>query len=288
MCTLSQRMVMTVAPRPVIDKGRWLEAGCRLLICCAQFGGVLATRAIQTVDAVYTTLKQRIITGEYAPDEPLSQLKIAQELGISRTPLREVFRLLEQHGLVLSEHNKRFRVAGFSAVDLEELYALRISIEGLALRVGIPLLTDTDLRHLRALVDQMNAAVESRDYASWNEPHLEFHHTLICRSGARSVNLARQLSEHAERYRYASTQPELPASWEQGQADHDRLLHAAERRDGEQACSALAAHYGRVALSVLSLSAPMHEPRQIRQAMALCGADSGSSTWPSRRATPVS
>jgi DNA-binding GntR family transcriptional regulator len=242
-------------------------------------GENVASRDVQIVDAVYEVLKRRIITGRYAPEEPLAQLRIAEELGISRTPLREVFRLLEQHGLVVSEHNKRFRVAGFSATDLDELYALRISVEGLAARVGIPLLTDTDLDHLRTLVGRMDSAVDNRDYERWNEPHIDFHRMLISRSGTRSVNLARQLSDHAERYRYASTQPQLPASWEQGRADHAALLAAAEDRDGERACSALAAHYGRVALSVLSLSAPMHEPRHIRQSMASCGLDRGPFPW---------
>lgn len=232
----------------------------------------MASRDVQTVDEVYQVLEQRIIQGYYRPDTALSQLRIADELGISRTPLREVFRMLERHGLVVSEHNKRFRVAGFSAQDLDELYALRITLEGLAARVGIPVMEADDLGLLRQQAVAMDAAMAARDYDGWNEPHIAFHQNLIARGGMRTVTVAGQLSQHAERYRYASMLPLRPSSWEQAQLDHAALLTAAEERDGERVAHLLAAHYGRVALSVLSMSAPLHEPRQIRVAMAACGA----------------
>jgi DNA-binding GntR family transcriptional regulator len=233
---------------------------------------MMASRDIQTVDQVYKILEKRIIEGQYPPNSALSQLRIAEELGISRTPLREAFRMLERHGLVVSEHNKRFRVAGFSAGDLDELYALRITVEGLAARAGIPVLSNEDLDKLQLQLVEMDQAMAARDYDGWNEPHITFHHTLISRAGDRSVNLARQLSQHAERYRYASMLPIQPGSWEQARVEHAALFAAAEERDGELVANLLAAHYGRVALSVLSLSAPMHEPHQIRHAMTACGA----------------
>lgn len=232
----------------------------------------MASRDVQTVDEVYRLLERRIIEGYYRPHSALSQLRIAEELGISRTPLREVFRMLERHGLVVSEHNKRFRVAGYSAEDLDELYALRITVEGLAARVGIPAMSADDIEQLRHQAAAMDAAMDARDYDGWNEPHMVFHQTLIACGGARTISVARQLSQHAERYRYASMLPMQPSSWEQAQVDHAALLAAAEQRDGDRVAHLLAAHYGRVALSVLSMSAPLHEPRQIRVAMAACGA----------------
>lgn len=228
----------------------------------------MAHRSIETVSAIHSLIKRRIITGVYAPDEPLSQLTLAQELGISRTPLREVFRLLEQEGLILSEHNKRFRVAGFSAADLEELYSLRITVEAAAARVSVPRLETPELAHLDELLAEMDRATDAEAYDEWHDPHAEFHRQLLIHSGERHLDVADRLSEHAERYRYASTLPSNPASWEEGRRDHHALRDAAHHGDGDEVARTLAAHYGRVALSVLSVSAPLHDPRILRTAIA--------------------
>ncbi|MFS0734478.1 GntR family transcriptional regulator [Microbacterium jepli] len=216
------------------------------------------------MSGIHELLKRRIIMGAYSAGEPLSQLSVAQELGISRTPLREVFRLLEQEGLILSEHNKRFRVADSSPEDLEELYSLRITHEAAAARISVPHLGSHDLARLTDLLAEMDSAADEEAYDRWHDPHSAFHRHLLVHSGRRHLEIAQQLSDHAERYRYASTLPSNPASWSAGRRDHHALLEAAAIGDGEEVARTLAAHYGRVALSVLSISAPLHDPRTLR------------------------
>ncbi|MGQ4617148.1 FCD domain-containing protein [Nocardia sp. R7R-8] len=227
----------------------------------------MAARDQQTVGQVYEMLKRDIIRGVYTPGQPLSQLQIANTMGISRTPLREAFRLLEQHGLVVPEHNKRFRVAEFGVADLEELYAMRIILEGYAARVSVPRLSAADLEELVQLSRQMSEAEDLKDYDKWSPPHHAFHQLLLAQAGPRALTQIGHLSEHSERYRYVSTLPQLPLSWEQGRSDHDALLEAALARDGNAAAIAIARHYGRVALSVISLAAPEHDPIKLRIAM---------------------
>ena len=229
---------------------------------------VPSRRSDQTVARVHEALKRQIIAGDYAADQPLSQLKIAEALGISRTPLREVFRLLEQDGLVISEHNKRFRVAGFSPDDLEELYALRIAIESAAIAMSVPRLDADDLAAIDAHLEAMDAATASKDYDAWSEPHRRFHRLLIHRAGPRFTRMAEQLSDHAERYRHASMYVHNIDSWEQGKADHHGLRDAAQDRDSIGASERIAVHYGRVALQVLSSTAPLHNPSRLRSVLS--------------------
>lgn len=213
---------------------------------------------------VYGALKRRIVTGMYDAGQPLSQLVLAREFGISRTPLREVFRLLERDGLIVASPNKRFRVAAFSPDDLEQLYVLRISVEGPAARYSVPRLQASDLSTMTSLLTDMDAAVADEAYDDWQTPHAAFHRHLLLPSGDRILELTDRLSEHAERYRFASSLPISPTSWAQSHADHHELLKAAHERHGGRAAERLAIHYGRVALSALSISAPLHDPQMLR------------------------
>jgi DNA-binding GntR family transcriptional regulator len=224
----------------------------------------MARRAAKTVSDIYTILKKRVIAGVYPAEEPLSQLGIAEELGVSRTPLREAFRLLEKEGLVVSESNKRFRVASFSPSDLEELYVLRIAVESVAVRVSVQRFQSFDLERLTTILAAMDEAILTGSYEDWREPHNAFHRLLLVHSGGRLRELASQLSEHAERYRYAASLPTNPTSWSESHQDHHKLYEAAVAGDGERASHQLAFHYGRVALSVLSFSAPLHDPQMLR------------------------
>src|SRR5260370_27443333 len=90
------------------------------------------TRDGQNVAMAYDRLRTAILKGEIAAGAAPSQVVLARELGVSRTPLREALRLLEREGLILSEPNRRARVAQFSISDLQELYLTSISLEAVA------------------------------------------------------------------------------------------------------------------------------------------------------------
>ena len=84
---------------------------------------------------VYTSLRESILNGALPPGESLSQVQLATKLGVSRGPLREAVRMLQREGLVEAEVNRRGRVSSFSIDDLEQLYAMRIVHESLAIRI---------------------------------------------------------------------------------------------------------------------------------------------------------
>src|ERR1700745_1309753 len=102
------------------------------------------TRAGQHVALVHAPLRAAILRGELPAGQTTSQVSLARDLDVGRTPLREALRMLQREGLVVSEPNRRVRIAALSATDAEELYVMRIALEAVAVRITVPTLTSTD------------------------------------------------------------------------------------------------------------------------------------------------
>src|SRR6266496_5730578 len=91
----------------------------------------------QAIPRLHAYLRECILDGRLPPGTKLSQVALAEQLGVSRTPLREVLRMLQEEGLVEIEPNQRTRVAGLDPQELDDLYASRIVLETLALSMTI-------------------------------------------------------------------------------------------------------------------------------------------------------
>ena len=107
-------------------------------------------------------VRRAILDGRLRPGQEISQLQLAERLGVSRTPLREALRILQNEGLVLAETWRRVGVAPVSADDVVHLYAMRIALELLAVRVSVPQLSASDLDGLAAALDELDRALEPR------------------------------------------------------------------------------------------------------------------------------
>lgn len=101
-----------------------------------------------TVEDLYVALREEILGGRLAEGEPLSQVKLAEQWGVNRTPLREALRMLQREGLIDAQYNRRARVSRLSTPDLEELYAERIITETLGIRLTVRAMEDADIAHL--------------------------------------------------------------------------------------------------------------------------------------------
>lgn len=218
------------------------------------------------VAAVHDQLREAILRGELEAGAPISQVKLAREMGVSRTPLREAIRLLQREGLVDGEPNKRIVVAPFSVEDMEELYALRITVEALGVRLTVPLLSEEELATLDGSLTQMAYFAEREDYERYSIPHREFHAGLVAKSGARIVTLLAQLSDHCERYRRLHT-TQAPHAWEKGAREHREILDACIARDADTAAVRLAEHLSHTALDNLELLDADHEPVSLQRAL---------------------
>ena len=102
---------------------------------------------------VFTQLQNDILNGRYEPGESLTELKLSEELGVSRTPVREALRQLELEGLVQSIPNNGAIVKGVSAQDIQDIYTIRMLIEGLAARWATEKITPRELEELKEAVE---------------------------------------------------------------------------------------------------------------------------------------
>ncbi len=214
---------------------------------------------------IHRALREAILNNEIAAGAGLSQAQVARELGVSRGPVREAFRLLEREGLIHAEVNQRARVAPFSIEDLEQLYAVRIVNEALAVALSVPRFVPAELDQLDVALERMDQ-LAGVDVAQWEIVHGDFHRLLVGHAGERLERLIRQCFEHAERYRrvYVTSEPRV---WRVGASEHREIVEACRARDAPLAAANLARHLSRTALSVLMLVAPDHDPQVVRGAV---------------------
>jgi DNA-binding GntR family transcriptional regulator len=189
-----------------------------------------------------------------------------QVQGVSRGPLRESLRLLQNEGLVVHAHNQRARVADISPQDLDRLYAIRIALESLAVAISVPLLSADDVVKLEGLLAAMNECQDRGDVTAWKQPHEEFHAMLIRPAGDRFERECAQLYDHAQRYRriYFASEPHL---WASGVRDHKEIAAAARARDADGAALALANHLARAASVVVASMDPGWDITNVRRAL---------------------
>jgi DNA-binding GntR family transcriptional regulator len=191
---------------------------------------------------------------------------LARQLGVSRTPLREALRLLQREGLILSEPNRRIRVADFSISDAEELYAMRIALEVVAVRLTVPTLTSEEFAELEGLMAQMDHYMRQGDQQRMDVPHSAFHARLAGAAGPRVATTLKQLFDHAQRYRLAYGAM-APGGYDQRRAEHRAIVDSAAEGDAQAAGDQLARHYTQTAMLVIRQLDPHHEPVLLRTAL---------------------
>ncbi len=226
-------------------------------------------QARQAIPHVHAYLRECILDGTLTPGTKLSQVSLAEQLGISRTPLREVLRMLQEEGLVEIEPNQRTRVAGLDPAELDDTYACRILLETLAVSMTINSFGPDGREDAGRLLDTMRRTAGTGDFGAWFAAHADYHR-LITR-GAGDV-LQRQLRAFADRtIRYIRIyQLADPNSWQAaGDVEHEQILAALTAGDERGALNGMAHHLARTALRVLTDCAPDYVPAAVPRAVAL-------------------
>ncbi len=141
-------------------------------------------------EEAYSFLLNAICTGRFRTGDRLVSEEIASEIGMSRMPVREAFRRLAAEGLVTLRPNRGAVVSGLNLDEIHEVFDMRSALEGLALRVAVPKITERHLSRLERLLDEMD---ECRDEsAEWVGRHRVFHEYLC--SLSERPRLMRQIS----------------------------------------------------------------------------------------------
>jgi DNA-binding GntR family transcriptional regulator len=238
------------------------------------------TRDGQHVALVHDRLRDAILRGELPAGQTTSQVTLARDLDVGRTPLREALRMLQREGLVVSEPNRRVRIAALSATDAEELYVMRIALEAVAVRITVPTLTATDFAELEGFMAQMDHWMRSEDRQGMRVPHRAFHDRLVRGAGERVTLTIGQLFDHGERYRlaYGATTPER---WDQRRAEHRAIVDAAAAGDAGLTAHHLVAHYASTAKLIFAAMDPGHDLARLRTTMATVAPGSEAALEPS-------
>jgi DNA-binding GntR family transcriptional regulator len=191
-------------------------------------GGPHDTRTM--AETVAQRLRGLIIEGQLPPGTALRLAPLADQLAVSIMPIREAFRLLEAERLVVVTPRRGAVVTELSIDDIEETYAVRVALEGLAARHATERLTAADLADIGKLFEQMAQAQEANDLKSFIAADREFHLRLYAASGR--DNLVRLISELVNRsQRYA---PYVYGAWQPldiALRAHKPLLDAIEAGD---------------------------------------------------------
>lgn len=205
----------------------------------------------EAVQLVTRELRDAILDGRIPPGERIGQAAVAERFGVSRLPVREALRALQNEGLVTIVPNAGARAVRLDATELDELYWLRERLEPPALARSVPLLTPDDRRSIAANVEEMEREAAAGDTAAWLSVDVDFHRTLLSRAPLPEVHrLIARLWNLARPYRLAYLQSSFPGSLEIGQMEHRLLLDAAERGDAADAERFLAIHIRRTRLAL--------------------------------------
>ena len=124
-------------------------------------------------------LERMILAGELVPGEKLTEVALAARLGVSRGPLREAFRMLEEAGLLRTEKNRGVFVRSLPVEAAIEIFDLRAAMEELVGRRLAEGIVPAALKELRGLVDQMEQAVKAKDRSAYHRLNLHFHNRLV-------------------------------------------------------------------------------------------------------------
>lgn len=134
-------------------------------------------------EEVYNTILSWIVEGKLCPGEKLLDKELAESMGVSRTPVREALRRLEDKKLVESSANRWTRVAEVSVKESEKIYPIIWSMEELAVAEAIDLLTAEDFRRMEQSNLALAKAIEKGDSLKCSKADLAFHDVFIARSG---------------------------------------------------------------------------------------------------------
>ncbi len=185
-------------------------------------------------------IRDSILSGTLLPGQQLVQAEIAAQMQVSRAPIREALRQLEEEGLVESIPYRGTFVSRVTRRDISELYSLRGSLESLAARLAISRCQDQDIAELGAIVDRMTEAADAGDLQALNMADVEFHtqlcvlsdHRHLIRSWKTNTNLIRRILSFRNRLNTPHVVVEM----------HKPIVEAIRNRDVEAAQRAIEAH----------------------------------------------
>jgi DNA-binding GntR family transcriptional regulator len=185
---------------------------------------------------VVNIIRDAIMSGRLKPGEHLKETLIAEQMSVSRSPVREAFRQLEQEGLIVSIPNQGSYVTAFDEDDIKEIFALRAALEDLACEVILQegRLHPADLERLETYIEQQREAIAAQDFDQLTKLDMEFHEFICEKSGfERLLRMWRGLRAQIQVLFFQRFQAleQVPQTVD---TDHTDILEALRQGDAKQ------------------------------------------------------
>ena len=190
---------------------------------------------------VLNYLREKILSGAIGPDERLIETRIAQEIGVSRTPVREALHNLEQERLVKAIPRVGYVVTRMQKEEVEEICEIRVAIEGLAIRRAIERAQNKLTRDLRKNILKQRTEISKGNLRGYVELDAQFHEASALLSGSsRLLDMAQMLRRHMLRFRIQALY--IIETALKSLKGHERILDAVEKGDPRAAVAVLEQH----------------------------------------------
>ena len=200
-------------------------------------------------DVVFNTLREAILKGDLKPGERLMELQLASNLGVSRTPIREAIRMLEQEGLAVTTPRKGAEVAKMTLKDMEDVLEIRDALDELAVRIACQKITDEQLKQLEDVKELFEKNTQTNNVKNIAEADVSFHDVIYEATGnPKLVTLLNNLREQVYRYRVEYIKD--PKNYPTLIAEHEAILDSLKNRDVKNAVEAMHVHVANQAEAV--------------------------------------
>lgn len=192
-------------------------------------------------EVVCESLREAIRKGILKPGERIMEIQLAEELGVSRTPVREAIRKLELEGYVVMMPRRGTYVANMSIRDINEIFEIRSALESLSNGLAAEHITDEELEHLQRLLVIIGGYIKDKDMDKIVETDIEFHDVLYhAARNRRLIGIISNLRDQLTRFRTLSMS--YPGRLEATLAEHKAIVDAVANHDRAAASRAAEVH----------------------------------------------
>lgn len=192
-------------------------------------------------DVVFNTLREAILRGDLEPGERLMELQLASKLGVSRTPIREAIRMLEQEGLAITIPRKGAIVAGMTEKDMQDVLEIREALEELSVQVACDKITEEEIEKLAENKRLFEQSLETKNIKRMAEADVAFHDVIYqATDNPKLVNMLNNLREQMYRYRVEYLKDE--ENYEELLKEHEAIYDGIVRRDKQAVTSMIRQH----------------------------------------------